>query len=183
MSVQRVVGIADMAVSDRADDVLITYSLGSCIGLALYDPRAGVGGLMHAQMPLSKMDPAKAAERPLMFTDTAALALLRAIFELGASRQHLVAKVAGAATHLDPRELFRIGERNHVMLRKVLWKNDILIAAEDVGGVASRTMHLEVASGATYVKANGRTFELKAREPRGHPERGGVKRGAERVAG
>ena len=157
----RIVGIAEMAVSDRAEDVLVTHSLGSCIGVTLYHPGVGVGGLLHAMLPLSSLDPGKAAAVPQMFTDTGVSALLQALFDLGATRRGMVAVAAGAASQLDDRDLFRIGQRNHTVLRKLLWRNGILLAAEDVGGSASRTMYLEMATGLTLVKVNG---EIRALE-------------------
>lgn len=155
-----VIGISESAVSGNPQDVLITYSLGSCVGLTLHDAQSGVGGMLHAMMPLSSMDPRKAAEHPAMFTDTGVASLLQALFDLGAKRENIVAKVAGAAVQLDQSGLFRIGERNHMVLRRVLWKNDILLAAEDVGGSLSRTMVLQVGTGRTLVKSNGTLREL-----------------------
>jgi len=155
-----VVGISEMQVTSDRSAVLVTYSLGSCVGLTLYDPRAEVGGLLHAMMPLSTADPAKAAAKPAMYTDTGVTSLLQAMFDRGATRRHLVAKVAGAATSMDTGGLFRIGERNHMVLRRILWKNDILIAAEDVGGPFARTLALEMATGRTLVKLGAATKEL-----------------------
>ncbi len=160
LSRERIIGISDLAVSDSADDVFITYSLGSCVGLTLYDPDLKVGGMLHAMMPVSTMDPARADRHPGMFTDTGVAALLQGLFDLGASRKRLIAKVAGAAAQMDQNGMFRIGERNQMVLRRVLWKNDILLAAEDVGGSVSRTLLLEMATGRTLVKCNGSLREL-----------------------
>jgi chemotaxis protein CheD len=157
---QRIVGIADIATSTAPNECLITYSLGSCIALALHDPTVGAAGLIHAMLPNSALDPARAAAEPGRFTDTAVTALLAEMFALGARRASLVAKVAGAATQVDQHGLFRIGERNLAVLRRVLWKNDILIAAQDTGGAVSRTMVVETATGRTLVKSNGSTREL-----------------------
>jgi len=158
--VNHTVGISDMRVSKRPDDVLVTYSLGSCVGLSLHDPVAGVGGIIHCMLPLSKIDPVKAEANPCMFTDTGIPALIQALFDLGAERKNLVAKAAGAASLLDDKGLFRIGERNHTVLRKVLWKNSILIAAEDVGGTQARTMYLFMGTGRTVIRSGGRENEL-----------------------
>ena len=154
------VGISEMVVTDAADDVLVTYSLGSCVGLALYDPVACIGGLIHCMLPLSKIDPAKAQKNPQMFTDTGVPSLLQSMLNMGAEKKRLVATVAGAAKPLDDKGTFKIGERNYVVLRKVLWKNNILIAAEDVGGTAARTMYLHMVDGRTTIRSNGREWEL-----------------------
>lgn len=157
---QRVVGISEMQTSTEPNDVLVTYSLGSCVGLSLYDPVAGVGGLIHCMLPLSKIDPEKAKKNPAMFTDTGVPGLLTTMFDLGAQRRRLVAKVAGAAKLLDGKGMFKVGERNYAVLRKVLWKNDVLIDAENVGGTIPRTMYLYMSSGTTSIKSRGREVEL-----------------------
>ena len=154
------VDISDMKTSDEPDEILITYSLGSCIGLSLYDPVAKVGGLVHAMLPLSKIDRAKAKKNPYMFTDTGVSMLIQRLFDMGARRKNLVAKVAGGARLLDSKGLFKIGERNYTVLRKVLWKNDILIASESVGGSQSRTMLLYMEDGRTTIKSGGKETEL-----------------------
>jgi len=155
-----VVGVSEMAVSTRPDEVLVTYSLGSCVGLALYDPELGIGGLVHCMLPTSNLDALKAQDTPCMFADTGVQALLKAVFDLGARRKQLVAKVAGAATHCDPAGRFRIGERNHAVVRKILWKNDILIAAEDVGGDLPRTLTLYMDTGKVVVRRRGMLLDL-----------------------
>ena len=157
---EHVVGISEYAVSTDPNDTLITYALGSCVGLTLHDPVAGVAGLLHAMMPASATNAEKAAEIPAMYVDTGTLAMLQALFNLGATRANLVAKVAGAASPIDRDKMFRIGDRNYMVLRKVLWKNGILIAAEDVGGYASRSIFLDVGTGQTLVKSEGAVSEL-----------------------
>lgn len=156
----RIVGISEYIVSRDPDDILITYSLGSCIGLMLHDPVAGVGGMLHAMMPSAKTNPDKAIEQPATYTDTGCSVLIQKMFDMGATRTNLVARVAGAAARIENDSVFRIGERNYAVLRKVLWKNGILIAGEDVGGTISRTVVLEVGSGRTTVKSDNVVHEL-----------------------
>lgn len=149
-----------MHVSNAPDDILVTYSLGSCIGLTLYDPVVKVGGMIHCLLPLSKTDEEKAAQNPCMFVDTGVPTLIQAVFDMGAQRKNLIAKVAGGANILDERGMFKIGERNHTVLRKILWKNDILISGEEVGGAVARTMYLYMADGRTMIKSGGDEHEL-----------------------
>lgn len=149
-----------MKVANSPSDTLVTYSLGSCVGVTLFDPVACVGGMIHCMLPLSKVDRAKAESRPFMFVDTGMPRLLQAVFDLGAQRNRLICKVAGAASLLDEKKLFRIGERNYTVLRKILWKNDILIDAEDVGGQKARTVYLYLATGKTTIKSKGVEVEL-----------------------
>ncbi|HOE66788.1 MAG TPA: chemotaxis protein CheD [Candidatus Hydrogenedentes bacterium] len=157
---QHTVGISELKISTDPEDVIITYSLGSCVGLSLYDPEARVGGMIHCMLPLSKIDPAKAASNPAMFTDTGVVLLIQTMLDAGASIKRLVAKVAGASQLMDQTDTFKIGERNYVVLRKVLWKNNILIAAEDVGGAVARTMALYMTNGKTTVRKKGEEIEL-----------------------
>jgi chemotaxis protein CheD len=151
----KVVGISEMTVSNCPDDVIVTYSLGSCVGISLFDPVSRVGGMIHCMLPLSKIDAEKAQRNPCMFADTGIQLLLQKVFELGAERARIQARVAGCGSPLDHQGTFKIGERNHAVMRKVFWKNSILITSEDVGGVTPRTMYLSIATGRTMIRSNG----------------------------
>ena len=159
-SLTRVVGISDMKISQSASEVLITYSLGSCVGLSLFDPVRGIGGLVHCLLPLSKISKDKARSNPFMFTDTGVAALLQAMSDLGSTPKELVAKIAGGASPLEMQQPFKIGERNLVVLRKLLWRNSVLISGEDVGGTAPRTMRLYIGSGSTTISSKRTEVEI-----------------------
>ncbi len=155
-----VVGISDIRVSSNPEDVIITYSLGSCIGVTAYDPMARVGGMIHYMLPLSKISPEKADLKPGMFADTGIPALLNEIITMGASKSRLVVKVAGGSQLMDQNKVFNIGERNFLVLRKILWKNNILINASDVGGMLSRTLRFQLDTGKVTVKSSRGENEL-----------------------
>lgn len=155
-----VVDIADMAVTTDPNIRLVTYSLGSCIGVAIWDPEARVGGMLHYMLPDSTLSPQKRSQNPAMFADTGIPALFRRAFELGAQKSRIVVKVAGGAQLLDDNGLFNIGKRNYVVLRKLLWKNGLLIAAEHVGGSCSRTLRLEVGTGRVTLRTGQQEIEL-----------------------
>lgn len=155
-----VVDIADLAVSADPDVTLITYSLGSCIGLSVYDPVARVGGLLHYMLPESQLSPEKARSNPAMFCDTGVPRLFRAAYELGAVKSRLVVKVAGGSQLLDDNGTFNIGKRNYLALRKIFWKNGVMIQSEDVGGSSSRTVRLEIATGTVTLKTRNQEVPL-----------------------
>ena len=152
-----VVGIADMKLSTNEEDELITYALGSCLGIAIYDPIAKVGGLLHVMLPLSTIDPEKAKENPFMFVDTGVPKLFLESYKLGAKKNRLIVKAAGGACIKtdEAHDHFQIGKRNFTMLRKLLWKNGILLKAHDVGGNISRTMSLNIGSGEVIIAVDG----------------------------
>jgi len=154
------VAMSEMKVSSRPGDILIAYSIGSSIGLSLFDPEAHVGGLIHCMLPSSHVDPDRARQNPCMFTDTGVAELIQAVVDSGADRKRLIAKAAGAATPLDDKGMLRIGKRNHDILRDVLSQNGIVIAAESVGGTGSRTMSLYMNTGRTTIRSRGREEEL-----------------------
>jgi chemotaxis protein CheD len=154
----RVVGVADVRISNDASERLITYALGSCLGIAVHDPVARVGGLLHVMLPTGAIDPAKMAAKPAMFVDSGVPLLFKECYRLGAVKERMIVKVAGGA-HAGAREeddRFQIGKRNVLALRKLLWKNGVMIHAQDTGGVqTSRTMWLDLATGAVTLKVNG----------------------------
>jgi chemotaxis protein CheD len=151
-----IVGVADMKVSNNINDVLVTYSLGSCIGLAIYDPVAQVGGMLHYMLPESKLDEVKARKNPSMFGDTGIPYLFKETYKLGAKKNRLRIIVVGGAQILDQAGLFNIGKRNYNLLRKLFWKNNALVDFEDVGGTSNRTLKLEVKSGDAWLKVSGK---------------------------
>jgi len=154
-----VVGVGDGKVG-RAGDLLVTHALGSCLGLLLYDGTARVGGLLHAMLPEAKINPQKAAENPFMFVDRGVPLLFEKVYALGAQRPRLVIKAAGCAAPLQCGEMFRIGERNHTILKMLLGKNGLLLAAEDVGGTMCRTLQCDMSTGKVVVSSGGREHEL-----------------------
>jgi len=89
-----IVGISDIKISKSTNDVIITYALGSCIGIAVYDPIAKVGGLLHYMLPDSSLDERKAKENPAMFADTGIPSLFKACYALGAEKKRMIVKVA-----------------------------------------------------------------------------------------
>lgn len=149
---KHVVGIAEMKVSNRGEDTLITYALGSCIGVSIYDPVVRVGGLLHAMLPLSEVSPEKAAVKPWMFVDTGIPLLFRESYKYGARKERIWVTVSGGARLRDSQsDCFEIGKRNILTLRKMLWRNGILLKAEDIGGTRSRNMSLSLDTGRVTV--------------------------------
>ena len=155
-----IVGMADMRASASPDDRLVTYALGSCVGVAAYDPMVRVGGLLHVVLPSSDLDGERARTNPALCVDTGVPELLRACCELGAARRRLVVTVAGGAAAVAPGEpdQFRIGQRNLEEVRAVLHAHGVLPTTADVGGHGlSRTMSLALADGTVTVRVAGTT--------------------------
>ena len=152
---QIVVGVADLKISNQAQEVVVTHALGSCIGVAVYDPQVKVGGLLHYMLPDSSLDAEKSRENPFMFADTGIPRLFRECYRLGALKHRMMVKVAGGSQVLGGQEHFNIGRRNYAALRKIFLKNNVLIDNEDVGGAKARTMYLEIATGKVWVKIVG----------------------------
>ncbi len=150
------VGVAAMKISGDPGDVIVTHALGSCLGIAVHDPDAGVGGILHVMMPKSSINPEKAERNPFMFVDTGVPAFFQCLYAAGVVKARLVVKVAGGASaQVGASDRFEIGKRNMTMLKKLLWKNDVFMAADDVGGSGARTMYLEIGSGRTWLSSSG----------------------------
>ena len=154
------VDISDFRVTADPEDVIVTYALGSCIAVMLHDPVRKAAGMIHYMLPLSETSPEKAKTRPAMFADTGIPLLFHAMYGLGCRKEDLVVKVAGGGALYDDNGLFNIGKRNYMTLRKMFWKANVMIAAEDVGGAKSRTVRLHVASGACTVSSQGTEVPL-----------------------
>jgi chemotaxis protein CheD len=153
-----VVGVGDLnfAVAGAGAGRLVTNPLGSCLGVCLHDPVAGVAGLLHVMLPSGEVDAARARATPAMFVDTGVPLLFKESYKLGAKKERIVVRVAGGArqSEREDEDSFQIGKRNLLALRKILWRNNVLVRAEDVGGTrVSRTLYLDAATGALRVRA------------------------------
>jgi chemotaxis protein CheD len=150
-----IVGIADMQVAKNPEVTLITYSLGSCIGVAIYDPAVKVGGILHFMLPDSKIDVEKARKNPWMFADTGVPLFFKEAYALGAEKARMHVKIAGGSQIMDESGFFNIGKRNYTALRKIFWMNNVLIHAEEIGGSVNRTVSMELSTGKVWVKTSG----------------------------
>lgn len=155
MTAMTIVGVSDMKVSNDPDAVLVTYSLGSCIGVSIYDPVAHVGGLLHFMLPDSKIAVEKARHNPCMFLDTGLPALFKKAYRYGAHKKRIIIKIAGGAQVMNDVGFFNIGRRNYIALQEIINRNGLCIAAEHIGGNLNRTMRLEIATGRVYFKVPG----------------------------
>lgn len=142
-----VVGVADQAIARAHQVRLVTYALGSCIGLSAWDPVVKVGGLLHYMLPQPAEHAAADAIKPFMYATTGIPLLFSRLAEAGAQRNRLIVCAAGGAEILEGAALMAIGKRNRTILRKVLWKLGIALAAEDTGGSHARTMSVDLARG------------------------------------
>lgn len=150
-----VVAVADMVASNDSSAELVTYSLGSCLGVTVYDPIKKAGGLLHLMLPDSSINPLRAAAEPYMFVDTGVPRLLKAVYSLGGDRSRVIIKVAGGAQFFDPNRAFNIGERNCEALNALLARNGYSIHTEDVGGMCSRTLRLDLSNGSVTISSPG----------------------------
>jgi chemotaxis protein CheD len=150
-----VVGVSDMKVSDDPQSVLVTYSLGSCIGIAIYDPVVRIGGLLHFMLPESSLDLNKAKNNPYMFADTGIPALFKAAYKLGGKKQRMKVIVVGGSQVLDQQGFFNIGKRNDMAVRKIFHRNNVIIDYRDVGGNVNRTVRLTIKDGDIRMKVSG----------------------------
>ncbi len=146
------VGISDLAVG-KSDSTLVTYALGSCVGICLYDQRAKIGGLAHIMLPCSK-DVPNATDNYKKFADTGIYLLAKEMVSKGADFKSLTAKIAGGAQMFaSANSTFNIGERNVNAVKQVLGNNHIQIIAEQTGSNIGRTIFFNVDTGMVEVKS------------------------------
>lgn len=147
------VKIADLAAL-KDDGVLITVGLGSCVGVALYDPATRVAGLAH--ILLADSTQFKNQNNPAKFADTAIPRLVEEMVRLGAKPFRLGAKIAGGSQLFSfENNIISVGEKNIQMVRLTLSKLRIPLLAEDVGGSVGRTMKVFARDGRVVIATAG----------------------------
>ena len=149
-----VVGMADLRVA-KSPDILTTLGLGSCIGITLYDKVHKVGGLAHVMLPTYK---GFEGQNIAKFADSAIIELFKQVTRLGATKNSLVAKIAGGAHmfgHSQNSDIMKIGERNAKASLAILAQLGIPLHANDTGGTHGRTIELDTETGALKIKTVG----------------------------
>jgi chemotaxis protein CheD len=147
------IDVGDLHVSRDTTQTLLTYALGSCLGVTVHDPLACVGGLAHIQLPTCQQTQ-QYAEGMWSYADRALPELFQRAYALGASKGNLRICLVGGAAVLDPNSMFQIGRKNYLMVKNLLWRNGYFVAAEAVGGADWRTMRLEIATGRVEVQTS-----------------------------
>lgn len=148
MSQSFTVGISDYAVS-KNPNVLVTYALGSCVGICLYDNSMQVGGLSHIMLPDSTQFSRNETNR-MKFADTAIVDMVAEMRKLGADARRLTAKIAGGAKMFQTQPgsaIGSIGDRNVESVKLVLRKLQIPISGEDTGKDYGRTVYFDLSTG------------------------------------
>lgn len=151
------VGIADLTVCSDAHFMLVAGSLGTGLAVGVYDPLVKVGGLLHAMLPDSSLDPARGTAKPGLFLDTGLHTLLKSAFQLRASPSRLEVYVAGGAHLIGATHPFDFGQQNYEALVLLLKKYDLKITSEDVGGHVNRTLFLVLRTGEVRVRNSGQS--------------------------
>jgi chemotaxis protein CheD len=143
-----VVGIGEFAVSNCPGDVIVTHALGSCIAVCIFDPVAGVAGMLHFLLPEARINPERARQQPAVFADTGIPLLFQTAFRYGLDKQRAIVKLAGGAEMtMAAGAAFGTGRRNVLAAKNLLWRNGVFVAGAEVGGTSARTLHLTVADG------------------------------------
>ena len=147
------IGIADMKLA-RGQGMLITYALGSCIGICLHDPLLKLGALVHIMLPVN-METNRT--NTMKYADTGLRETLRQMEAMGANRTRITAKIAGGAKMFETGgSLGNIGQRNIESVHLNLKKEGIRLLKEDVGGSVARTLLFDVNTGLGCVRCYGR---------------------------
>lgn len=147
------VGISDLNVV-KSPDVLVTYALGSCVGICLYDSMAHVAGLSHIMLPSSKL--ATNNNNDMKFADTGIVALIKKMEMMGARTIRMKAKIAGGAqmfASISNSSIANIGQRNVVAVKATLSQLRIPIIAEDTGKDYGRTLYFDAETGLMKIKS------------------------------
>lgn len=156
----RAVSLGELVISADISDVIVAYGLGSCVGIALYDPQRKTGGLAHVMLPDAPVGAGILPQHPAKFASNGVQAFLHMMEQNGCTRSRLVCKIAGGAQMIAHAQkggvdMFRIGERNTAVVQSELRRLGIRVVASDTGGSVGRTMQLFVATGRVTLRAVG----------------------------
>lgn len=148
-----IVRVADLNTG-KAGDVLVTYGLGSCVAIVLYDPVKKVGAMAHIMLPSRSL--ARRDDIPGKTPQTAVPLLLEQLTAMGANSRRITARLVGGASlfaSLSPPGTIQMGERNVVASREVLNHNGVPLVGELVGGGSGRSVWFHLEDGSVVVRS------------------------------
>lgn len=151
------IGMSQIEVASKPGTILVAPSLGSCIGLALFDPVSKIAGMVHIVLPDSTKI-TKETEMPGKYADTAIPEILQKMFAMGAKKNKLIIKIAGGAQMFNLQKnanVLNIGFRNTIAVKSALAKEHLEILKSDTGGNKGRTFKLDLDKGLFTVKIIG----------------------------
>ena len=152
-----VLGVGEYGASRVPGDNVKTFALGSCVAVILLDPKTRTVGMAHIALPDSSINTDRAKELPGYFADTGVPALLKEMSKNGVkSGRGVFAKLVGGARVMDHNNVFNIGKRNVLAIKKILWQHGMGATAEDVGGTISRTVSVDVDTGRVQISSTSR---------------------------
>jgi len=157
------IGIAEMAVA-KIPAVLITRSIGSCVGIALYDPINKIGGLVHVMNPDSNIiKNNKGRKNHAKFADLAVKAMVDKMIKVGAKKKCIIAKLVGGAKMFSAvcdNSIMNIGARIVKASKTALEVEGIDIVAEDVGRNYGRMIEFDTRNGSMKIKSIGKPVKF-----------------------
>jgi chemotaxis protein CheD len=151
-----IVNASEMVISHDPQAILEAPAIGSGIGVAVYDPKAQAGGIIHFLLPNSTdADAEKVASWPYTFADTGVRLFLEQIYAAGLQKDNLQITVAGGAQPINPSGFLNMGQRNYEALKKVLGEQGLIITRTEIGGHAARSMRLAIGTGQIQLETRG----------------------------
>ncbi len=128
------------------------------MAVILLHPKTRVVGMVHVALPDSSINVEKAKLKPGYFADTGIPTLIQQMMMQGATGnpKEMIAKIAGGANVMDTNNVFNIGKRNILAVKKILWGYGVSPRAEDVAGSISRTVTLTAKNGRTMISSPGK---------------------------
>ena len=148
------ISIAEIAVV-KTPAILETRSLGSCVGIVLHDIISKTSGLAHIMLPDSKK--VSFGGKPGKYADIAIDTMLKQMIEMGATRNNIIAKMAGGAcmfTGANLSDFMNIGLRNTAAIKAILKELKINLIAEDCGASYGRTIEFHTETGKLIIKSS-----------------------------
>lgn len=153
--IEIVVPPGDCRFSTDPNCRLITRRIESCIAVAVHVPKLKLAALLRFLAPNSTADPArtKAGQtNPWLFGDTGIPLLFARLRSIGLANQDLSVYAIGGAVAAEEDASGPSGKSNDLTMRRLLWREGVLLAGDDTGGHAARSVWLDAGTGRIIVR-------------------------------
>lgn len=145
---EKIVGIGEYVISNNKEDIIKTFALASCVAVTAYSPVNETAGMIHIVLPCQTTTSFENYQQPYYYATLGVpLFINKMCLQYGCMKNDLIIELFGGAKSSNRNDIFNIGQRNIITVKKVLKDMNLNYIDTETGGTNSRTLELNVKTG------------------------------------
>jgi chemotaxis protein CheD len=144
---QKIIGIGEMALSDKLGDSIKTFALASCVGIVVYSAFRRAGGMLHIALPAPLSNKEENGRVFYYASDGIPILINQMCKQYGCVKSELMVSLYGGANSIRSNDVFDIGRKNLEYVRNIFKEMNLKFDDTETGKNISRTIELDIVTG------------------------------------